>query len=79
MYNIQIIEKCLRGKTMEFELKTSRTGERIVKFGRINVFLGANGTGKSQLLAEIKGKIGEALPDYKILNIEGGRALTMFD
>ncbi len=47
--------------------------------GRINVFLGANGTGKSKLLAELRGQIAGILPDYPPLNIEGGRAITMYD
>ncbi len=64
---------------MEFEIKTSRTGEKPIKLGRINVFLGANGTGKSKLLEELKGTIDQVLPDHKVLNIEGGRALKMFD
>ena len=64
---------------MEFEIKTSRTGEKPIKLGRINVFLGANGTGKSKLLEEMKGHMGEVLPNHQILNIEGGRALQMFD
>lgn len=64
---------------MAFEIETTRTGDERVKFERVTVLLGANGTGKSKLLAEIRGKIGEVLPDYKILNIEGGRALQMHD
>lgn len=47
--------------------------------GKINVFLGANGTGKSKLLAELKENIGGVLPEHQVLNIEGGRALQMFD
>lgn len=64
---------------MRFEITTSRTGDRKLELGRINVFLGANGTGKSKLLAEIRGRVGEILPGYNPLNIEGGRALQMFD
>ena len=64
---------------MELRIITSRTRDREIVLGRINVFLGANGTGKSKLLAELRGRIGEYLPGYNPLNIEGGRALQMFD
>lgn len=64
---------------MNIQITTSRTGQTPLSLGRVNVFLGANGTGKSKLLAEIKDTIGAQLPDHQILNIEGGRALTMFD
>ncbi len=64
---------------MTFKIKTSRTGVKEIEFGRINVFLGANGTGKSKLLAELRGRISEVLPDFSTLNIEGGRAIQMFD
>lgn len=64
---------------MNFEVTTTRTGIRSIKLARINVFLGANGTGKSKLLQEIRSSINNFLPDYDILNIEGGRALQMYD
>lgn len=64
---------------MSFEITTSRTGDRSIELGRVNVFLGANGTGKSKLLAELRGRISQILPDHNALNIEGGRALQMFD
>lgn len=64
---------------MTFSITTSRTGSRELEFGRINAFLGANGTGKTKLLAELKGRIQEILPNFSTLNIEGGRALTMYD
>lgn len=63
----------------EFEITTSRTGEQKFKLSRINVFLGANGTGKSKLLQELKGQAQSFLPDYTPLNIEGGRAVEMYD
>jgi energy-coupling factor transporter ATP-binding protein EcfA2 len=63
----------------EFEITTSRTGEQKFKLSRINVFLGANGTGKSKLLEELRGQAQSFLPDYTPLNIEGGRAVQMYD
>lgn len=62
-----------------FRIKTSRTGEREFEFSRINVFLGSNGTGKTKLLQELKGQAGNFLPGYQAVNIEGGRAVEMFD
>ena len=64
---------------MDFQIATSRTGENPILLSRINVFLGANGTGKTKLLNEIREKIGQALPGFQVLNIEGGRALQMYD
>ncbi|MCG7893319.1 MAG: ATP-binding protein [Candidatus Thiodiazotropha taylori] len=62
-----------------FKIKTSRTGEREFEFSRINVFLGANGTGKTKLLQELKGHAGTFLPGFQAVNIEGGRAVQMYD
>lgn len=64
---------------MAFQAQTTRTGDDPVEFGRVSVLLGANGTGKSKLLTEIRSMAGKFLPEHKILNIEGGRALTMYD
>ncbi|WP_230280776.1 AAA family ATPase [Croceicoccus sp. Ery15] len=61
------------------DIITSRTGNTPLRFERINVLLGSNGTGKSKLLQELRGQIPNILPDHKIINIEGGRALTMYD
>ncbi|WP_293702122.1 MULTISPECIES: AAA family ATPase [unclassified Sphingopyxis] len=63
----------------KLDITTSRTGDRKFAMGRVNVFLGANGTGKSTLLAEIRGRISQILPDHSMLNIEGGRAMDMVD
>jgi energy-coupling factor transporter ATP-binding protein EcfA2 len=62
-----------------FRFKTSRTGEREFEFSRINVLLGSNGTGKTKLLQELKGNIATILPGFQAVNIEGGRAVQMYD
>src|SRR5690606_3344658 len=62
-----------------FKIKTSRTGDREFELGRVNVFLGANGTGKSKLLQELKGQVEAYLPGFEPVNIEGGRAVQMYD
>lgn len=61
------------------EIVTTRTGATPLSLARVNVLLGANGTGKSKLLQEIRENIPKILPNHKILNIEGGRALQMYD
>lgn len=63
----------------KFEITTSRTGDRRFEMGRVNVFLGANGTGKTKLLNELKGNVGQFLPDCTPINIEGGRSVQMWD
>ena len=68
-----------QNQTPEFKIKTPRTGEREFEFGRVNVFLGSNGTGKTKLLQELKGQAGNFLPGFQAINIEGGRAVQMYD
>lgn len=46
-----------------------------LELARINVFLGANGTGKSQLLKEFKDKA--SFPDRNIVYVEGGRTISI--
>lgn len=60
-----------------FSTFTSRTGEQPLEFRRINVILGANGTGKSRLLTELLHNIKKEKPDYSALVIEGGRAIKI--
>jgi len=62
-----------------FEITTSRTGEQRFQFERINILLGANGTGKSRLLQELKGQAATLLPEHTPVRIEGGRAVQMVD
>jgi len=65
--------------TKQFSVTTSRTGEREFAMGRINVFLGANGTGKSKLIEELRNRAPTYLPEHTVVYIEGGRAIQMFD
>jgi hypothetical protein len=48
-------------------------------FGRVNVILGANGTGKSRLLIELRNAIPKIYPGAKPVFIEGGRAIKIAD
>lgn len=68
-----------QNKIPVFKIKTSRTAEREFEFSRVNVFLGSNGTGKTKLLQELKGQAGNFLPGFQAVNIEGGRAVQMYD
>ena len=62
-----------------FTIRTSRTGEREFQLSRVNVFLGANGTGKTKILQELKAQAETFLPGFQPVNIEGGRAVKMYD
>ena len=62
-----------------FKIRTLRTGEREFEFNRVNVLLGANGTGKSKLLQELQGQAETFFPNYTPVRIEGGRAIEMKD
>lgn len=55
-----------------------RFGNYEFRFGRINVLLGANGTGKSKVLAEIRDWIAKA-GGTKPVFIEGGRTIKLED
>lgn len=60
-----------------FSAVTSRTGPEPFEFRRVNVLLGANGTGKSRFIVEIRDAVQKSNPVPSILNIEGGRAITL--
>ncbi len=47
--------------------------------GRVTVFLGANGTGKSRLLKEIRDKSSGGNPFRGVVYVEGGRTITIED
>lgn len=51
----------------------------LFEFGRINVILGANGSGKSRLLSELRDAVPGLLSGTKAVYIEGGRAIKLED
>ena len=48
-------------------------------FQRVNVILGANGSGKSKLLTEIKDQVSTLTGGFKAVYIEGGRTIKIKD
>ena len=67
------------GQSGLMKLRSARLGNAEVELCRINVFLGANGAGKSSLLNEIKAQVGQLYPGKKAIYVEGGRAITLKD
>lgn len=58
---------------------SSRFGGFVFDFQRVNVILGANGSGKSKLLTEIKNHAGALTGGSKAVYIEGGRTIKIKD
>lgn len=58
---------------------SSRYPEFHFNFGRVNVILGANGSGKSQFLAELRDAIPKIKVGKKAVFIEGGRTIKIDD
>lgn len=52
---------------------------RVFDFGRVNIFLGANGSGKSRLLSEIKDATFALTEGKRAVYIEGGRTIKIAD
>ena len=46
-------------------------------FERVNILLGANGTGKSKTLKELKESAGNFFPDRSVIYVEGGRTIKL--
>jgi ABC-type lipoprotein export system ATPase subunit len=63
----------------DVNFRSSRTPNCDIAVGRITVFLGANGTGKSKLLQEVLSASSTLFPGYTAVRIEGGRAITLKD
>jgi len=63
--------------THDYSFPASRRSGIPLQLNRINVFLGANGTGKSQILKEIKANYGVFGKDP--IYVEGGRSLFLID
>lgn len=58
---------------------SQRLGNKEVLFNRINVFLGANGTGKSKLLQEIRSQAINvfSISQKQLIYVEGGRTINI--
>ena len=61
------------------EHTSARYANYVFKFERINVILGANGSGKSKLLTEIKDHAATLTTGFKAAYIEGGRTIKIKD
>lgn len=61
------------------EYKSKRFGNHTFSFERVNVILGANGAGKSKLLAELRDAIPSLRAGSKPIFIEGGRTIKIND
>ena len=58
---------------------SARYGNFAFDFQRVNVILGANGSGKSKLLTELKDQAGSLTNGFKAVYIEGGRTIKIKD
>lgn len=56
-----------------------RYNGKIFEFGRVNIFLGANGSGKSKLLGEIRDNATDLTGGNRAVYIEGGRTIKITD
>ena len=63
----------------QLKFQSPRFNEFCFEFGRINVILGANGSGKSRLLQELTHAVPRILPSSKAVFIEGGRTIKLLD
>lgn len=62
---------------MEQEIKFNRVPERTFTFRRVNILLGANGTGKSTLLRELRDNAGTHFARKNLIYVEGGRTIAL--
>lgn len=58
---------------------SNRYNSKVFDFGRVNIFLGANGSGKSKLLAEIRDNATDLTGGSRAVYIEGGRTIKITD
>jgi Fe-S cluster assembly ATPase SufC len=58
---------------------SARYANFVFDFQRVNVILGANGSGKSKLLTEIKDQASTLTGGSKVVYIEGGRTIKIKD
>jgi ABC-type lipoprotein export system ATPase subunit len=59
--------------------KSARFNNQEFIFDRINIILGANGSGKSSFLSEIRDSIPKTNPNSRVIYIEGGRTIKIAD
>ncbi len=64
---------------METNLTFNRLPENQFTFNRVNLLLGANGTGKSKLLKELKDNAQRFYPGRLVIFVEGGRTIKLVD
>lgn len=64
---------------MDTQIKFNRHQDKTFNLKRINIFLGANGTGKSKTLQELKGRAHELYPKHNLIYVEGGRTIYLPD
>ncbi len=64
---------------MDKNITFNRHPEKVFNFKRVNILLGANGTGKSKTLQELRDRVGEFYPGRTIVYVEGGRTIKLID
>jgi ABC-type cobalamin/Fe3+-siderophores transport system ATPase subunit len=62
---------------MQTKIKLSRLPEQEFIFNRINILLGANGTGKSKLLKELRDTASNFYGNKTVIFVEGGRTIKL--
>lgn len=62
---------------MERKIVFTRAPEKEFSFRRINILVGANGTGKSTLLRELRDNSGQFFPSKNVIYVEGGRTIKL--
>lgn len=61
----------------EYTVRVNRYPENPFIFNNINVILGANGSGKSSTLSEIKIIAAQSFPNKTVIYVEGGRTIRL--
>jgi predicted ATPase len=62
---------------METKIKLTRLPDQEFIFNRINILLGANGTGKSKLLRELRDGSAAYYGNRNVIFVEGGRTIKL--
>lgn len=62
---------------METRIKLNRLPDQEFEFNRINILLGANGTGKSKLLKELRDNAPRTYAERNVIFVEGGRTIML--
>lgn len=64
---------------MTKQITFNRHPDKKFTFKRVNILLGANGTGKSKTLQELRDRANEFYPGKTIVYVEGGRSIALTD